>query len=76
MGSKQSILVRGSALVVCVAAFGVTLLAGGCGQKGSLVLPNDPDFKQRATLPDIMRRQLPDLPGTSKPAQGAASGTP
>jgi hypothetical protein len=28
-------------------------------------MPNDEEFKQRATLPDIIRRQLPDLPNAS-----------
>ena len=73
MGIKQTILVRGSSLVVCVAAISAALMASGCGQKGGLVLPNDPDFKQRATLPDIVKRQFPDLPLGNKPAQNAAS---
>jgi hypothetical protein len=28
-------------------------------------MPNDDEFKQRATLPDIIRRQLPDLPNAA-----------
>ncbi|MBU3649216.1 MAG: hypothetical protein FGM28_02790 [Limnohabitans sp.] len=61
----------GSALGLCVLA--------ACGQRGGLVLPNDPDFQQRATLPDIMRRQLPgnpDRPAAVPPASspsGSAS---
>jgi predicted small lipoprotein YifL len=75
MGIEQKILVRASALVVrgatCIAA---AVLLSACGQKGALYLPNDPEFKQRATLPDIVRRQLPDLPGTaSSPATSPAS---
>jgi hypothetical protein len=31
-------------------------------------MPNDEEFKQRATLPDIIRRQLPDLPNASNKA--------
>jgi predicted small lipoprotein YifL len=73
MGMNKSILVRASSLVVCGGAISTVLLMVGCGQKGSLVLPNDPDFKQRATLPDIVKRQFPDLPGGNKPAQNAAS---
>ena len=51
----------------------------GCGQKGGLYLPSDPDFKQRATLPDIVRRQFPDWPADTpaaqkaKPASGATT---
>ena len=40
---------------------------GGCGQKGDLYLPNDDDFKQRATLPDIVRRQFPSMPPPRQP---------
>lgn len=39
----------------------------GCGQKGDLYLPNDDDFKQRATLPDIVRRQFPSMPPPRQP---------
>jgi predicted small lipoprotein YifL len=46
-----------------------------CGQKGALYLPNDPEFKQRATLPDIVRRQIPGSTATpaAAPASSAAS---
>jgi Prokaryotic lipoprotein-attachment site len=46
-----------------------------CGQKGALYMPNDPEFKQRATLPDIVRRQLPSMPAApaAAPASSAAS---
>jgi predicted small lipoprotein YifL len=38
-----------------------TLLVG-CGQKGGLYLPQEPEAQQRATLPQIL---TPSLPGTS-----------
>lgn len=49
-----------------------------CGQRGPLTLPNDSDFKQRATLPDIVRRQLPDFsnPAANNPAPNTASPMP
>ncbi len=68
MGIEQKILVRGAsrgacvASALCVAGFLLT----ACGQKGALYMPNDPEFKQRATLPDIVRRQFPS--GTATPA--------
>jgi len=59
-----------------VLALGVaTWVLSGCGQKGALYLPNDTEFNQRARLPEIVGRQLPDLPGTAKPAASAASAT-
>ncbi len=75
MGINQKILVStkglrmGVASVMCALTAIVALSA--CGQKGSLYLPNDPEFKQRATLPDIVRRQLPG--GEPAPAKNAAS---
>jgi predicted small lipoprotein YifL len=80
MGNQQKILVKAHALgarvasVVC--AMGLFALTQGCGQRGPLTLPNDNDFKQRATLPDIVRRQLPDLsttPTAPAPSQPASS---
>jgi len=69
MGQHQKILVKPHALGARAAtACGLLMLASllnGCGQRGPLTLPNDNEFKQRATLPDIIRRQLPDLPSTS-----------
>ncbi|PQA82138.1 hypothetical protein C5F52_16755 [Limnohabitans sp. TS-CS-82] len=63
MGIEQIILVRASALCANVASAAIAAaLLSGCGQKGPLTLPNDPEFKQRATLPDIVRRQLPGSP--------------
>jgi predicted small lipoprotein YifL len=67
MGIEQKILVRASALGVRVAICAAAVLLSACGQKGALYMPNDPEFKQRATLPEIVRRQLPDLPGTATP---------
>ncbi len=73
MGIEQKILVRASALGASVATCIVVLLSA-CGQKGALYMPNDPEFKQRATLPEIVHRQLPDLPGTANaPATPPAS---
>jgi predicted small lipoprotein YifL len=79
MGIEQKILVRASALgasvATCVCA---AVLLSACGQKGALYMPNDPEFKQRATLPDIVRRQLPgtaDTPASSPaPAASAPAG--
>jgi predicted small lipoprotein YifL len=69
MGQQQNILVKPHALGArAVTACGLLVLLSllnGCGQRGPLTLPNDNDFKQRATLPDIIRRQLPDLPNAS-----------
>lgn len=71
MGIEKKILVRGTSLGVAVASVVCVVLAlSACGQKGALYLPNDPEFKQRATLPDIVRRQLP---GTASPAAPPAS---
>ena len=62
MDSKQSILVRGQALRVCVASLLCTcVLISGCGQKGPLYMSNDPDFKDRATLPELLVRKLPGV---------------
>ncbi|NDF45630.1 MAG: hypothetical protein EB125_08045 [Betaproteobacteria bacterium] len=90
MSHSQNILVSPQthgarvASVACVLALAACLQA--CGQKGPLTMPNDNDFKQRATLPDIIRRQLPDLPNTSPnkpntttppaPSQPASSAQP
>jgi hypothetical protein len=69
MGHHQKILVKAHALGArAVTAYGLLVLASllhGCGQRGPLTLPNDNEFKQRATLPDIIRRQLPELPNAS-----------
>jgi diaminopimelate decarboxylase len=73
MGIEQIILVRATALYTNMALICCALLLGGCGQKGPLTLPNDPDFKQRATLPDIVRRQLPGNPSPASPTPPAAN---
>jgi predicted small lipoprotein YifL len=78
MGIEQIILVRATALCANVAMVTCALLLGACGQKGPLTLPSDPEFKQRATLPDIVRRQLPTSPtppaaNTPAPAPAASS---
>jgi len=73
MGIEQIILVRASALCANVALVTCAFMLGACGQKGPLTLPNDPEFKQRATLPDIVRRQLPGSPSAASPTQPAAS---
>ncbi len=73
MGIEQKILVTGTSLRACVAsALCASALLVACGQKGALYMPNDPEFKQRATLPDIVRRQLPSMPAAA-PASSAAS---
>ena len=72
MGIKQKILVTGASLRACVAsALCACALLAACGQKGALYMPNDPEFKQRATLPEIVRRQLPG--NTAEPAATPAS---
>jgi predicted small lipoprotein YifL len=80
MGIEQKILVRGLGLRAAVAtALCAALVLSACGQKGNLYLPNDPEFKQRATLPDIVRRQLPGAtapPVNAAPAPAAAPATP
>ncbi|WP_281814711.1 hypothetical protein [Limnohabitans sp. MORI2] len=39
-------------------------------------MPNDPEFRQRATLPEIVRRQLPGNTATpAKPPASAPSNT-
>jgi hypothetical protein len=76
MGIDQKILVRGASLGAGVASLLCALLAlAACGQKGNLYMPNDPEFKQRATLPEIVRRQLPgnSAAPAATPASGAAS---
>jgi predicted small lipoprotein YifL len=76
MGIEQKILVRGASLRACVAsALCASALLVACGQKGALYMPNDPEFKQRATLPDIVRRQIPGNTATpsASPASNAAS---
>ena len=78
MGIEKKILVRGASLGVAVAsAVCVVLALSACGQKGALYMPNDPEFKQRATLPDIVRRQLPGTaaPPASPPANAASAAT-
>ena len=90
MGQHQKILVKAHALGVRAAtACGLLMLASllnGCDQRGPLTLPNDEEFKKRATLPDLIRRQLPDLPNASTnksstptptaPSQPASSAQP
>ena len=79
MGIDQKILVTGASLRVCVAsALCASALLVACGQKGALYMPNDPEFKQRATLPDIVRRQLPQSAPTpaSTPSASAAASSP
>lgn len=76
MGIEQKILVTGASRRACVAsALCASALLVACGQKGALYMPNDPEFKQRATLPDIVRRQIPGNTATpaATPASGAAS---
>ena len=76
MGIEQKILVSGVSPRVAVAtALCAAVVLSACGQKGNLFLPNDPEFKQRATLPDIVRRQLPGATPTpaATPAATPAS---
>jgi hypothetical protein len=60
---------------VASALCAVALLTA-CGQKGNLYMPNDPEFKQRATLPDIVRRQFPSetaAPTAASPTSAASA---
>jgi len=73
MGIEQKILVTGKSLRVVVAsALCACIALTACGQKGNLYLPNDPEFKQRATLPEIVRRQLPGSAATPATAPASA----
>jgi hypothetical protein len=45
-------------------------MLAGCGQKGGLYLPKEPEAQQRATLPQIL---TPSLPGASKDAPPTSS---
>ena len=76
MLSVPKILVRAHVLAARVACVGGLCVLAACGQKGNLTLPNDPDFKQRATLPDIVRRQFPDMPAPKSPAPADTGTTP
>lgn len=82
MGQQQKILVKAYALGARAATVAtlcaLASLLHGCGQRGPLTLPEDGEFKQRATLPDIIRRQLPDLPAgsTNKPPVTPAPSQP
>ncbi|MDR0275211.1 MAG: lipoprotein [Burkholderiaceae bacterium] len=58
---------RSAILVLAVALAGL----GGCGQKGSLYLPNEPASAGRATLVQTL------LPGTARaPASSASAAAP
>ena len=77
MGIEQKILVTGRGLRTGVAsALCAVATLTACGQKGNLYMPNDPEFQHRATLPDIVRRQIPGMSATpaQAPASSAASG--
>jgi len=75
MGIEQKILVSGARQGARVASFACAIaLLAACGQTGALYMPNDPEFKQRATLPDIVRRQLPGSPA-EPPANPASAAT-
>ena len=79
MGIKKMILVRGASHAAAVtSAVCVAVVLSACGQKGALYMPNDPEFKQRATLPDIVRRQIPGnttVPAATSPASAASAAT-
>ena len=71
MGIEQKILVRARGLAALVATAGLLM---ACGQKGNLYLPNtDPDFQERATLPELVRRQIPGAAPASLPASAAGN---
>ncbi len=77
MGNQQKILVKaqapGTRVASAMCLLAISALVNGCGQRGPLTLPNDNEFKQRATLPDLIRRQLPELPNTPPASTPAAS---
>jgi predicted small lipoprotein YifL len=73
MGIEQKILVRARSLCAVVASAMCMMVAlSACGQKGNLYMPNDPEFQQRAKLPDIVRRQLPGTSATPASSPAAA----
>ncbi|WP_310627024.1 LPS translocon maturation chaperone LptM [Limnohabitans sp.] len=78
MGIEQTILVRGKSLRAAVAsALCAVSVLTACGQKGNLYMPDDPEFQQRAKLPDIVRRQIPGasaIPASAATAASAATG--
>ncbi len=55
------ILFKRLVLAVCV----VTACAA-CGQKGALYLPNEPEARDRASLPEVL---MPNWPGTAAPTE-------
>ncbi len=81
MGINQKILVSAkkqrTGVATALFALAVFSVLSACGQKGSLYLPNDPEFQQRATLPEIVKRQLPFTEATpattAVPASNPAS---
>jgi hypothetical protein len=79
MGIEQKILVTGASLRVgVVSALCLTAVLTACGQKGALYMPNDPEFQQRAKLPEIVRRQLPSnttATSVTPPASAASAAT-
>ena len=75
MSSEPTILVSAHALAFRMASLGALLWLSGCGLKGNLYLPDDPDFQGRATLPEIVRRQFPDMPPPRKPGEDASAPT-
>ena len=76
MGIDQKILVTHTSLRACVASvLAISALLSACGQKGNLYMPNDPEFKQRATLPEIVRRQFPGDAAAAAPAPASSAAT-
>ncbi len=57
------ILFKRLVLAVCVVTACV-----GCGQKGALYLPNEPESRDRATLPQVL---MPNWPSPSPPPSEA-----
>ncbi len=76
MGIDQKILVTAKGLRTFVASVLCACAAlTACGQKGNLYMPNDPEFQQRATLPQIVRRQFPGDAAAPAPATAASTAT-
>lgn len=69
MVKSRQILCR--ALTLAAVALTVVGSLAGCGQRGALYLPDGPEARQRATLPETLdpRREAPPLPSSVTPAR-------
>lgn len=65
---RSQILFKRAAL-----ALGMVTACVACGQKGPLYLPDDPESRDRATLPQVL---WPSLPGSGTPQPKPATERP